>query len=235
MELYCGTSGFSYKEWKGRFYPAGLPAAEMLAHYATRLPTVEINNTFYRLPQPSLLERWRDQVPAEFRFAVKTSRRITHVKRLANCADEARRFFDAIRALGDKLGAVLVQLPPQFRIDVDRLQAFLDLVPDGVPAAFEFRHASWRDDAVLAALAGRGAAWVETDEHGAPAPDVLPRSARCTYLRLRAPGYAPEALDSWRRACAAFDRAYIYFKHEDEALGPALAERMQAAARPGAS
>src|SRR5690606_6332019 len=151
MQLYCGTSGFSYKEWKGRFYPAGLAAADMLTHYASRLPTVEINNTFYRLPQRSLLERWRDQVPPGFRFAVKTSRRITHVKRLADCADEARFFFEAVHVLGEKLGAVLVQLPPQFRVDVDRLRRFLDLVPSDVPAAFEFRHPSWRDDAVPAA------------------------------------------------------------------------------------
>lgn len=234
MRIYCGTSGFSYKEWKGSFYPSGLAAADMLAHYASRLPTVEINNTFYRLPQPSLLERWRDQVPAAFRFAVKTSRRITHVKRLVDCADDASRFFDAVHALGDKLGAVLVQLPPQLRVDVDRLRRFLDLVPSDIPAAFEFRHASWRDESVLAALRERDAAWVETDEDGASAPGDLPRSASWTYLRLRAPGYSPEALDSWRRACTAFERAYVYFKHEDEALGPALAERMQAGAVSGA-
>jgi len=226
MQLYCGTSGFSYKEWKGRFYPAGLAAGDMLPYYASRLPTVEINNTFYRLPQRSLLERWRDQVPGDFRFAVKLSRRITHVKRLVDCDDEARYFFDAVHALGDKLGAVLVQLPPQFRVDVPRLARFLDVVPPDVPAAFEFRHASWRVDAVLAALARHGAAWVETDEAGAPAPAELPRSASWTYLRLRAPGYSPAALESWRRACASFEHAYVYFKHEDEALGPQLAERM---------
>lgn len=233
MHLYCGTSGFSYKEWKGRFYPPGLAAADMLAYYASRLPTVEINNTFYRLPQQSLLERWRDEVPADFRFAVKLSRRITHVKRLVDCDDEARYFFDAVHALGDKLGAVLVQLPPQFRVDIDRLAHFLDVVPESVPTAFEFRHASWRNEAVLAALARHGAAWVETDVDGAPAPADLPRSATWTYLRLRAPGYSAEALASWRRACATFEHAYVYFKHEDEALGPLLAERMLSNAAPG--
>lgn len=233
MQLYCGTSGFSYKEWKGRFYPAGLAAGDMLPYYASRLPTVEINNTFYRLPQRSLLERWRDQVPGDFRFAVKLSRRITHVKRLADCEDDARRFFDAVHVLGDKLGAVLVQLPPQFRVDIDRLAHFLDVVPESVPTAFEFRHASWRNEAVLAALARHGAAWVETDVDGAPAPADLPRSATWTYLRLRAPGYSAEALASWRRACATFEHAYVYFKHEDEALGPLLAERMLSNAAPG--
>lgn len=227
MQVLCGTSGFSYKEWKGPFYPSGLPAGEMLAYYASRLPTVEINNTFYRLPQRALLERWRDQVPADFRFAVKASRRITHVKRLVDCAEEARRFFDAVDALGEKLGAVLIQLPPQLRVDVGRLERFLDLVPSGTPAAFEFRHPSWRDEAVLAALEAHESAWVEVDEAGDDAPVAIPRTAGWSYLRLRAPGYTPGALDSWRRACEPFERAFVYFKHEDEARGPALAEQMQ--------
>lgn len=227
MRLYCGTSGFSYKEWKGPFYPADLPAADMLSHYASRLPAVEINNTFYRLPARSLLEGWQARVPSEFRFAVKMSRRITHVKRLNDCTDEALRFFDAVAVLEDRLGAVLVQLPPHFRIDVDRLERFLDLVPPNVPAAFEFRHASWHEPAVLDALSARGAAWVVVDEEDAPPPTELPRTARWTYLRLRAPGYDGTALDAWRQACAAFERAFVFFKHEDEAKGPALAERMQ--------
>jgi uncharacterized protein YecE (DUF72 family) len=227
MQLRCGTSGFSYKEWKGPFYPAGIAAADMLAHYASRLPTVEINNTFYRLPDPALLARWREQVPESFRFAVKTSRRITHVKRLKDCEEEADRFFGAVAALGDRLGAVLVQLPPQFRVDAMRLEQFLEHVPLTVPAAFEFRHASWLDPAVLALLEARGAAWVVVDEAGAPAPEALRRTAAWAYVRLRAPAYSSEALRSWYRACEPFEQAFVFFKHEDEALGPAFAERMQ--------
>lgn len=232
MQLFCGTSGFSYKEWKGPFYPVGLAAADMLAWYATRLPTVEINNTFYRLPNPSLLERWRDQVPAHFRFAVKMSRRITHVKRLTDCAEETQRFFDVTRLLGEKLGAVLIQLPPQLRVDLERLERFLELLPGDCPIAFEFRHPSWRDDAVLSVLAARAAAWVEMDETGAIAPERLPDTAKFTYLRLRAADYSPDVLRSWRRACAPFERALIYFKHEDKAQGPALAEQMQRQGNP---
>src|SRR5690606_25390499 len=193
--------------------------------YASRLPTVEINNTFYRLPDRSLLERWRDQVPEDFRFAVKASRRITHIKRLKDCADEAARFFGAVEALGERLGAVLVQLPPQFRVDVERLERFLELVPEGVPAAFEFRHASWRDQAVFDVLAARRAAWVAVGDEGAE-PGELPHTASFTYLRLRAPGYTPESLERWRNACTPFERAFVFFKHEDEAAGPKLAERM---------
>jgi len=225
MQLYCGTSGFSFKEWKGPFYPEKLKADEMLSYYASRLPAVEINNTFYRLPDRSLLERWRDQVPENFRFAVKTSRRITHVKRLKDCEDEAARFFGAVDALGERLGAVLVQLPPQFRVDVERLERFLDLVPEDVPAAFEFRHASWREPTVIDVLSSRGAAWVTVDDEDAE-PGELPRTASFTYLRLRAPGYTPASLERWREACAGFERAFVFFKHEDEATGPKLAEQM---------
>lgn len=226
MRLYCGTSGFSFKEWKGPFYPEKLKADEMLAFYASRLPAVEINNTFYRLPDPSLLERWRGQVPEDFRFAVKASRRITHIKRLKDCADEAARFFGAVEVLGERLGAVLVQLPPQFRIDVERLERFLELVPEGVATAFEFRHDSWQDARVLAALESRGAAWVTTDDEDRD-PGNLPRTASWTYLRLRAPTYGPESLERWRNACETFERAFVFFKHEDEARGPKLAEQMQ--------
>ncbi|HEX7082302.1 MAG TPA: DUF72 domain-containing protein [Gammaproteobacteria bacterium] len=235
MRLYCGTSGFSFKGWKGPFYPEKLPAAEMLGYYASRLRTVEINNTFYRLPPSGLLEGWRDRVPEDFRFAVKTSRRITHVKRLKDCEEEAAFFFRAVSTLGERLGAVLVQLPPHFRVDIDRLRRFLDLVPPEIPAAFEFRHESWRDPAVLAALEAHRAAWVTVDEQGEP-PPALPATAAWTYLRLRAPGYSPDALRAWRDACAPFEHAFVYFKHEDEGIGPALAERMaKLQDRPGAT
>lgn len=227
MALLCGTSGFSYKAWKGSFYPADLKPDAMLAFYASRLPAVEINNTFYRLPNRALLERWRDRVPEHFRFAVKTSRRITHIKRLDDCADETAHFFGAVDVLGERLGAVLVQLPPQFRVDIARLQRFLDLVPRGVPAAFEFRHASWRDTPVMEVLAARGAAWVVVDEEDAPPEQPLPRTASWAYLRLRAPGYPVASLERWHTAVADFERAFVFFKHEDEGIGPRLAEQLQ--------
>jgi uncharacterized protein YecE (DUF72 family) len=225
MRLYCGTSGFSFKEWKGPFYPEKLPAHDMLAFYAERLPTVEINNTFYRMPRADMIEGWAAQVPATFRFAIKAPRRITHIKRLEDCEQETSRLFEAVGTLGERLGAILVQLPPHLRVDVDKLERFLASLPDGAPVAFEFRHASWRDDAVLYALRRRGAAWVTTDDEGGEPPE-LPATASWTYLRLRAPSYSDAALRAWKRRLADFDRAFVYFKHEDEAVGPALAQRM---------
>lgn len=228
MKLYCGTSGFSFKEWKGPFYPEKLPARRMLAYYAERLPTVEINNTFYRMPRRELLEGWAGQVPESFRFAVKAPRRITHVKQLADCSEEAGYFFGTLEALGSRLGVVLLQLPPHARVDVDKLKAFLELVPGDVPAAFEFRHPSWRDDAVLEALASRGAAWVTADADGSEEAPDLPETGALTYLRLRAESYSDQALQSWKARCAKFDRAFVFFKHEDAAAGPRFAERMLA-------
>ncbi|MGH8193883.1 MAG: DUF72 domain-containing protein [Woeseiaceae bacterium] len=227
MKLYCGTSGFSFKEWKGPFYPEKLPAAKMLAFYAERLPTVEINNTFYRMPRPNVLEGWAAQVPDTFRFAIKAPRRITHAKQLADCSEEAGYFFETLAALGERLGVVLFQLPPHARVGVEKLGTFLGLVPDNVPVAFEFRHPSWRDEAVYAALAQRGAAWVTADNDGGEPPE-LPKTGALTYLRLRAESYSDEALKSWKARCADFERAFVFFKHEDGGAGPAYAARMLA-------
>ena len=225
MKLYCGTSGFSFKEWKGPFYPEKLPANKMLAFYAERLPTVEINNTFYRMPRKSVLEGWAEQVPDSFRFAIKAPRRITHTKQLADCGEEAGYFFETLEALGQRLGVVLFQLPPHARVGVEKLSAFLELVPEDVPVAFEFRHPSWRDDAVFAALARCDAAWVTAHNDGG-VPDELPKTSVHTYLRLRAPSYTDAALQAWKLRCEAFEHAFVFFKHEDEAAGPAFAERM---------
>jgi uncharacterized protein YecE (DUF72 family) len=225
MHLYCGTSGFSFKEWKGPFYPAKLPADEMLGFYAARLPTVEINNTFYRMPQQSVLEGWAAKVPETFRFAVKAPRRISHVKQLKDCEEEAGYLFKTVASLGPRLGAVLVQLPPHSRVDVEKLRLFLALVPREIPTAFEFRHPSWQDERVFAALRDHGAAWVTADNDGGSPPE-LPATADWTYLRLRAPEYSPETLRAWQARCAQFERAFVYFKHEDGAAGPAFAQRM---------
>lgn len=225
MKLYCGTSGFSFKQWKGPFYPEKLPVDQMLAFYGTRLSTVEINNTFYRMPRPSVLEGWAAKVPETFRFAVKAPRRISHIKKLADCEQEAAYLFGALEALGARLGCVLVQLPPHARANVESLLSFLALAPRGIRLAFEFRHDSWCDDAVLDALRKHGAAWVTADNDGGM-PPTLPDTAAWTYLRLRAPVYEDEDLRAWKRRCADFDQAFVYFKHEDDGAGPKLAERM---------
>jgi uncharacterized protein YecE (DUF72 family) len=225
MTLYCGTSGFSFAEWKGPFYPEKLPAKEMLAFYAQRLPTVEINNTFYRMPRRAMLEGWIGQVPDTFRFAIKAPRRITHVKQLADCREEAGYLFETLEALGERLGIVLFQLPPHARADASKLDAFLQLLPRGVPAAFEFRHPSWRSEVVHETLARHGAAWVTADNEGG-APAELPKTAAHTYLRLRAESYDDESLKAWKSACAEFEQAFVFFKHEEGGAGPAYARRM---------
>jgi uncharacterized protein YecE (DUF72 family) len=226
MELRCGTSGFSFKEWKGHFYPEKLPADRMLAYYAERLPTVEINNTFYRMPRKDVIAAWREQVPPDFRFVIKASRRISHILRLKDCEEPARYLFEAVAELGERLGAVLVQLPPHFRADVERLEAFLELVPAEIPVAFEFRHESWDDDAVRTALAAHDAAYVVADNDGT-LPAALPAAAGWAYLRLRAAEYSPARLRAWRKLLTPFERAYVFFKHEDEGAGPKLARKMQ--------
>lgn len=230
MTLFAGTSGFSYTEWKGPFYPEDLPAKKMLAHYAGRLPTVEINNTFYRMPKTAVIEGWRKQVPAGFRFAIKASRRITHFKRLKDCDEEISYLFDVLTALESKLGAVLFQLPPNFPLDVSRFRDFLRRLPDSVPCAFEFRHQSWDDEAVDAALAAHGAARVITDTDGGAVPSLSSGVNWC-YLRLRAATYDEDTLKAWSRSLERFDRKYVFFKHEDEGAGPRFALQLLALAR----
>lgn len=227
MTLYCGSSGFSFKEWKGPFYPEKLPAAQMLEYYAARLPTVEINATFYRMPKRSMLEGWLDKVPESFRFAIKAPRRITHSKKLKDCGDEIGYLFGNLEILGPRLGIVLFQLPPHARVDIDTLEAFLTQLPADVRTAFEFRHPSWREDSVLQALAARDAAWVVTDNDGEEVADI-PRTGPSAYLRLRAEGYSDELLRAWHAQCGSFERSFVYFKHEDGGAAPRLAQRMLA-------
>ncbi len=158
MELHAGTSGFSYKAWKGPFYPADLPAGKMLEAYARQLPAVEINNTFYRLPKASVLASWAAQVPESFRFAIKASRGITHFKRLKNVAEATRYLLQTTEVLGERLGVILFQLPPNFPRDLACLEVFLDLLPEGTRAAFEFRHDSWHEEETYELLKARNLA-----------------------------------------------------------------------------
>jgi uncharacterized protein YecE (DUF72 family) len=225
MQLFAGTSGFSYKEWCGEFYPPKLPAREMLAHYAQQLPTVEINNTFYRLPTAALLEGWRSQVPESFRFAVKTPRRISHVKRLRDCGDDVRVLLKALETLEPCLGPLLVQLPPFFKCDRDVLAAFVGELPAVCHAAFEFRHASWFVPEVYDLLSSRNLAVVQSEEDDGFTP--APWTADWAYLRLRKVDYTDADLDTWlsRLKVAALKSAHVYFKHEDAATGPKLAAK----------
>jgi uncharacterized protein YecE (DUF72 family) len=225
MQIFAGTSGFSYKEWCGEFYPQKLPAREMLAHYAARLPTVEINNTFYRLPTAALLQGWRSQVADSFRFAVKTPRRITHVKRLKDCGDDFRGLIKALAALEPCLGPLLVQLPPFFKFDRDVLAAFVGELPTGCHAAFEFRHVSWFVQETYDLLAKRNLAVVQSEEAAGFAP--APWTADWAYLRLRKVDYTDADLVTWleRLRTGRLESAHVYFKHEDGATGPKLAAK----------
>ncbi len=223
-QVLAGTSGFSYAEWKGSFYPADLASKKMLTFYASRLPAVEINNTFYRMPKASVLENWLTQVPEGFVFAIKASRRITHMKRLKDCGEETAYLLKTVQTLGSRLGALLFQLPPHLRCDVDLLRAFLKLLPADIPAAFEFRHASWGDAGATAVLKeeNRPVVWVDSDDARAT---ELPITADWAYLRLRRAGYNARDLQAWRQRLdeGSFKRALVFFKHEDEGAGPRLA------------
>ena len=230
MELYVGTSGYSYEEWRGSFYPEDLPAKRMLTYYGERLNAVEINNTFYRLPTVSVLEGWADQVPEAFRFSVKASRRITHFARLKPDASEATEYMmSTLAALGSRMGAVLFQLPPNFPKDEERFVAFLHSLPAKTPAAFEFRHESWNDAAVHQALRDRDMALVCADTEESNGDEPVIRTASWGYLRLRRPDYRDADLARWaeRVAGAGWERAYVFFKHEDEGAGPRLAGRFR--------
>ncbi len=223
MRVFTGTSGFSYDGWSGAFYPEDLPANERLAFYATRLPAVEINNTFYRMPKPELLAGWAAQVPKTFRFALKAPQRITHIKRLKDAGEEVRFLIGSARQLGDCRGPILFGLPPNLKKDLPRLDAFLTLLPSDLEAAFEFRNATWLDDDVYALLRAAGAALCVADDEKGTTPLVA--TATWGYLRLRREDYAEADLDAWaaRLAAQEWDSAYVFFKHEDEARAPELA------------
>jgi uncharacterized protein YecE (DUF72 family) len=226
MKLHVGTSGYSYKEWKGNFYPEDLPAKEMLAYYSQQLPAVEINNTFYRLPQPGMIENWKAQVPARFRFSIKASQRITHIKRINNVAEETKYLLETCALLEKRLGVVLFQLPPNLKKDTERLTKFLELLPPEARAAFEFRHESWFDDEVFGLLRNRDCALVVSDTDEKPLTEII-STARWGYLRLRRTVYEENDLAAWLKRVQEqkWKDAFVFFKHEDEGTGPKLAAR----------
>jgi len=224
MTLYVGTSGYSYKEWKGSFYPEKIPAKDMLRYYSERLTTVEINATFYRMPQPSMLETWKEQVPGTFRFSLKAPQRITHFKRLKETDEETKYFLDTASVLADQLGVMLFQLPPNMKKDLPRLESFLTLLPASTPAAFEFRHPTWFDDDVLDLLRSQNRPLVVSDTDDLPATHI-DKTADWGYLRLRRVNYSEENLAEWleRIRNQGWKETFLFFKHEDEGTGPKLA------------
>jgi uncharacterized protein YecE (DUF72 family) len=220
------TSGYSYKEWKGSFYPEDLPAKQMLRYYGERFRTVEINNTFYRMPAESVLKNWAKEVPAGFQFVLKASQRITHQHRLKDADDSVAYLLKVSAALEDRLGPLLFQLPPFLKKDVPRLRAFLALLPKERRAAFEFRHASWFDDETFDALRGHGAVLCIAEAEGdLEVPFVS--TADWGYLRLRRPDYGDNELRAWVKKVQdqPWQDAFVFFKHEDEGKGPKLAAR----------
>ena len=234
MHVRVGTSGYNYPEWKGSFYPADMKPARMLAYYGERFSTVEINATFYRMPTPATVEGWAKAVPDAFTFVLKAPQRITHFGRLKNVDDPVRMFCDMARLLRARLGSLFFQLPPSFKKDVARLDALLAQLPPDLRAAFEFRHASWFADDVYDRLRARDAALCIADNEEGSTPAVA--TATWGYLRLRAVEYTDAQLAEWvattRRIGRAWRDAFVFFKHEDQGTGPALAKRFEALLTP---
>ena len=224
MNLHVGTSGYSYKEWKGSFYPEKIPAKEMLRFYSERLSTVEINATFYRMPQVSMLENWKEQVPATFRFSLKAPQRITHFKRLKETEEETKYFFEIAGVLAEQLGVVLFQLPPNMKKDFPLLEAFLKQLPPATRVAFEFRHPTWFDDDVLELLRSHNRALCVSDTDDMPTTHI-DKTAGWGYLRLRRVNYSVEHLADWldRIRNQNWEETFLFFKHEDAGTGPKLA------------
>ena len=226
MRFLFGTSGFSYKEWKGEFYPAKLPEKEMLAYYASRFSTVEINYTFRRLPSASAVESWARQTPNSFRFVLKARQVITHFKRLQNVEKETDDFLGVASLLGERQGPILFQLPPNFTKDVARLDAFLIHLGGRARVAFEFRHGSWLDDEVYDCLRSHAAALCIADADALPRTEFV-ATADWAFLRLRNETYDDKELREWIRQIKAqkWKEVFVFFKHEETGTGPKLAVR----------
>ena len=237
MKSWVGTSGYNYPEWKGSFYPQKMPAAKMLPYYAERLSTVEINYTFYRIPNQKILAGWSRETPEGFRLTLKAPKRITHIAKLKDCAELLQYFLKTAATLGPKLGAILFQLPPYLRKDLAVLDEFTSQLPQGVCAAFEFRHASWMDAEVFARLRARNLALCVADSEKFATPVEI--TASYGYFRLRDEGYTPEDLRRWaqviRASTAACGDVFVYFKHEEAGKGPKFARLLIEAMADGAA
>jgi uncharacterized protein YecE (DUF72 family) len=230
MRIRVGTSGYNYPEWRGTFYPEKFSTDKMLAYYAERFPTVEINYTFYRLPNEKLLTGWSGGTPEHFSFTLKAPRRITHDAKLQRCEDLVRTFCSTARTLGPKLGVLLFQLAPTFKRNDQVLREFVELLPEGTRAAFEFRHDSWHDGDIFDILRSRNLALCIADSEKMSTP--IEMTADYAYFRLRDEGYQPHDIDQWAQTIATLPGiadAFVYFKHEEQGLGPEFAERLMAA------
>ena len=228
QRVLVGTSGYNYPEWRGSFYPEKFSTDKMLAYYAGRFPTVEINYTFYRIPNEKLLAGWSAGTPDGFSFTLKAPRRITHDAKLRHCEDLVQTFCRTARTLGPKLGVLLFQLPPTFKKDVEVLRNFVDLLPEGTRAAVEFRHDSWHDGEAFDVLRGRNVALCIADSEKMSTP--IEMTADYAYFRLRDEGYQQEDVERWGQTIASLpdvSDAFVYFKHEEQGLGPEFAQRLR--------
>jgi uncharacterized protein YecE (DUF72 family) len=227
--LWIGTSGYSYPEWKGSFYPAKLPQAQMFAYYAQRHSTVEINHTFRAMPEAQVFSAWAAAAPAGFRYTLKAPQQITHHKRLVGVEEHLAELVAGARLLGPTLGTILFQLPHNMKIDTGKLGDFLGMLPGEIRVAFEFRHASWHDDAVYDLLRGKNAALCIADTEALTTPPVV--TADFGYFRLRDEGYKRADLLRWGQMIlanqAAWKETFVYFKHEDAGKGPAFAKALK--------
>jgi len=234
VAVFVGTSGYNYPEWKGSFYPADLSAAKMLPFYAARFSTVEINYTFYRMPNEKILAGWIAQVPPHFRFTLKAPRRITHDAKLTNCEPLTETFCRLAGTLGSQLGALLFQLPPSMKKDLAKFDAFLATLPKAAPAAFEFRHASWFDEDVFGRLRDHGKALCVADSEKMETPFEV--TADFAYFRLRDEGYQSTDIAEWARKIGPLEErckdVFVYFKHEEQGKGPAFANELLANLHP---
>lgn len=222
MAVLVGTSGWQYDDWRGRFYPKDLPKTKWLEYFSRAFPTVEVNNTFYQLPKEETFVAWRDASADGFVVAIKASRYITHIRRLRECRDPVRLLWSRCRRLGKKLGPVLFQLPPNFKVDVDLLRGFLRLLPKTMRAAFEFRHPSWESDETRRALDEAGCALVLADRPGARVPDVV--TGGWSYIRFHqgtrlSPGYRRSKLRRWADRIAEMpaSETFVYFNNDTAA------------------
>lgn len=234
-QLFAGTSGFSYPAWKPAFYPKNVPAKGFLQHYASRLNSVEVNYTFRQLPSAKTLENWLAATPADFAFSCKAHMRLTHIMKMKDAESFTETFLKSLEPLraARRLGPVLFQFPPTFKLDLPRLEAYLPLLPKDIRFAFEFRHASWLTPDVYAELAKHGAALCLAESDKLEIPSVF--TADFAYFRLRKGDY-PEAaraaiVEQVRGLLAGGRDAYVYFKHEEDPNGALWAEEVIEACR----